>query len=292
MKVTVKKTPRATGTALHCLLACEIQLVIAPIFFHFTVMRTPFRTPNSLGAVCRLSLASLLCAVVPAQAAVPTAPDDAKESAPNAAPTTTTAVQDESRFSQPLPLPDEMDEDEADENFTNDTPRPNAPRASNKPRVEETAQRRQQREQRELGLRRLMVTFGVDEHEAQDEVMDFIARETRARAQVKRQSTRLYALVSTPNAGNDEIADALSDYRTALANERERRAQSEDALNARIGFRNQPRLEAFLALSGLIGDGPLALPLNTRQRPAVENRALASKRPAPMMPPVAPKVNR
>ena len=113
----------------------------------------------------------------------------------------------------------------------------------------------------------MMSSLGFDDRATQDEVLRYIASETRVKDAVRRKANDIYRALQDPNRSDKEVRILLAQYNSVVIYDRERRRAAEDALNDRIHFRDQPRLEAMLTLFGVIGDSPLRLPANpTRLR--------------------------
>ena len=146
---------------------------------------------------------------------------------------------------------------------TTDDPKP--PPASP---TQNAAQRREaQRLAQERRVRDLMVGFGVIDAGVQDALLAHIGAQVRARTRVRQLGVELYQALRRPALANEEVRRLLNDYQVALEADGGERARAEEALNNRIGFRDQPRLEAMLMLFGIIGDNPVIMPFGLNRPP-------------------------
>lgn len=107
----------------------------------------------------------------------------------------------------------------------------------------------------------MMTSMGFGDRALQDEVLRHIAVEVRERGQVRRKAQEIYNALRDPARPDAEVRDLLRQYQIVVEADRARRRLAEDALNERIHFRGNPRLEAMLTLFGAIGDAPTALPV-------------------------------
>lgn len=105
-----------------------------------------------------------------------------------------------------------------------------------------------------------MTSMGFGDRTLQDEVLRHIAVEVRERGLVRRRAQQMLNALRDPNQSQDEVRVLLRDYQLVVEADRARRRSAENALNERINFRENPRLEAMLILFGAIGDAPIALP--------------------------------
>ena len=110
----------------------------------------------------------------------------------------------------------------------------------------------------------MMGSLGFDDRAVQNEVLSFIAAETRARDGVRRKANDIYLALRDPNRSDKEVRILLLQYASVVSADRERRDAAEEALNDRIHFRDQPRLEAMLTLFGVIGECAATLALKPR----------------------------
>lgn len=110
-------------------------------------------------------------------------------------------------------------------------------------------------------MRRMMIRLGCDQPPVQDAIIAFIADETRARRPLRDQSRKLFQALRSENGAVDaNVETLLADFRIALEQDKARHQVGEAALDQRINFKSNPRLEAMLLLFGVIGDGPTFFP--------------------------------
>ena len=134
-------------------------------------------------------------------------------------------------------------------------------------RREENRRRATEKQARiEREMRQMMSRLGCDETRVQDAIIVYIAGETRARRPLRDQSRKLFQALrardAMPNAQSTdaEIETLLTDFRAALEQDKARHQVGEAALDQKINFRGNARLEAMLLLFGVIGDGPTFFP--------------------------------
>ena len=130
------------------------------------------------------------------------------------------------------------------------------PRTSRRPRAT-PAERRTQLEAR---LREMMQNLGVSAPATQEAVIAYLAEEEAGRTEVREAARRLLSGVRR-DAPPERMRDLISAYQSALAAESKRRIAAQSALDAKIGFSVDTRLEAVLWLSGVLGEGGGALPM-------------------------------
>ena len=127
------------------------------------------------------------------------------------------------------------------------------------------ARQKRERARQEQRLRRTMASLGFTDRALQDEVLRAIADETKERDGVRRKANELLRGLRDKNKTDEEVRILLERYQNALAADRTRRKISEDNLNARVGWRDKPRLEAMLVLFGVVGDSPVSVPARPRR---------------------------
>lgn len=116
-------------------------------------------------------------------------------------------------------------------------------------------------QQREQKMRELMADYGVAEPAVQDAVIAYMASEAQAQRPVRIQGRKLIdalkARAADANAVPDEQMRVLvADFRMAVEADRDRITEAEAALDDKIGYSKDPRLEAVLMLLGIIGNAP------------------------------------
>lgn len=110
----------------------------------------------------------------------------------------------------------------------------------------------QMRQMRDEMMKTQMTALAVPEA-AQTTILAYAqARETAA-APLRAQARTLQEGLAN-NISAEVATRQLTEMRAAIAAEKTRRAAAEKELNTAVGYTKSPQLEAFLTLSGLIGD--------------------------------------
>jgi uncharacterized membrane protein YgcG len=137
---------------------------------------------------------------------------------------------------------------------------PNQPqggRGGNRPNFGNMSpEQRQQwmQQQREQGLRATLTRAGFADVALQGAVVDFANAQDTATQTLQDKARQLNQAVRDPNSTNEAIATLLADFRAAVAAEKARRATALTGLDEDTSYTKNPRLEALLTLSGIIGD--------------------------------------
>jgi hypothetical protein len=168
------------------------------------------------------------------------------------------------------------------DNYTPSIPSPPPQSSEKMPRNEEfpsgNRQRAQERQQRlENQMRQAMSNLGCSDIPTQDAIISYIGADMRARRGLQAQSRRLLTALRSKDLPDVEIARMVSDFRTAVEADKQRRTASEAALDGRIRYSQNSRLEAMLLLFGVIGESPLLSVMREASVPAPENRNAAPR---------------
>ena len=107
---------------------------------------------------------------------------------------------------------------------------------------------------REQTIRLMMSNAGFTEKAVQDEVIAFAKVQNNATEKLSEQNRKMFDGLREQNAPAAQLSALMNDYRAAQEDENARRKTSLDALDAKLNYRKQPRLEAVLTTLGLIGD--------------------------------------
>jgi hypothetical protein len=121
--------------------------------------------------------------------------------------------------------------------------------------------KRDQRNMLEGRLRGLMVSLGVQDPGIQDALVSYLEQDEKSKSEVRDASRRIFVALKrgvTP----DRMRDLIASYKSALDNDRERRKQAQASLDAKIGYSNNPNLEALLWVTGVLGDGGVVVTIN------------------------------
>lgn len=136
----------------------------------------------------------------------------------------------------------------------NNAPKAENPAARNRPN---RGGNKDNRRTPEENVRQIMTQAGVNDAATQTAILDYIKADMEARAPLREQGKTLYNALQGGAVTDDQLLALVTDYRSAQQAETERRKQSQADLDAKINYTKNPRLEAMLLLTGLIGDGPM-----------------------------------
>ena len=122
-----------------------------------------------------------------------------------------------------------------------------------------TAAQRQQleaqnRRWREMQTRQTLIMAGVLDAPTQTTLVAFLGQEEAARQKLRDKWDALLKAVSDNATTDAQIAGLLNDFRAAVDEERARREAARTALDTKLGLATNPRLDAQLMTSGLLGD--------------------------------------
>jgi len=139
-------------------------------------------------------------------------------------------------------------------------------------------------------LRAQLVRIGVTDATQQDAILGFINSEIQARGALMAKGRDFSNSLRDDAVDDKQVATLLNDYDASLDDDAARHAKALAALKAQIDFPTHPKVEAFLTLLGLVGNGPSVL-MNifggmTRQRPVAgtPNAGAADGNAAPAVP--------
>lgn len=132
------------------------------------------------------------------------------------------------------------------------------------PETATIAQRKQltpeeRRQQTEDKLRALMVNLGINGAATQDAIINYLAQDELAHANLREAEKRLLAGLRR-DVPPERMRDLLADYRKAIETDRDNRAIAQRNLDARVGYSLDLKLEAVLWLMGVLGAGASKLP--------------------------------
>lgn len=138
----------------------------------------------------------------------------------------------------------------------------NAPKAANpnnrpvRPQLTREQREAQREEQRQRQMTRQLERIGVTAEDQQTAVMDYIKGEADASDELEKSSRDLATAMRTEAVTDQQVATLLNNYNVALEDNRARRKTAQKKLGESVDLLKNPRLEAFLTLSGLYGDAP------------------------------------
>jgi len=113
----------------------------------------------------------------------------------------------------------------------------------------------------ENAVRGLMTQTGFPDAAVQDAVIAHMQSEARARNPLRRSGEKLFVALQSPDVSDEKMNALLKKFQDALEADDKRREAAEVALDAKIGYAKNPRLQSMLVLFGIIGDGALFVPL-------------------------------
>jgi len=111
----------------------------------------------------------------------------------------------------------------------------------------------QMQQRREQNLRRMLTQANFADKELQDAVVAFANARDAERRTSQDTINRLQEALRN-NASDEEIGVLLGAVRADLATAKTRQEAALNELDQKIGFREEPRLEAVLVLSGVTGE--------------------------------------
>jgi hypothetical protein len=139
----------------------------------------------------------------------------------------------------------------------NNAPKGENPPPRNRPNRPGRGDNNENRRSPEDNVRRMLAQAGVDDAATQTAVLDYIKTDMEARGPLREQGAKIFRALREGAVTDDQLLALVTDYRAAQQAEKARREQAEANLDAKINYSKNPRLEAMLLLSGLIGDGPM-----------------------------------
>ncbi|HVF11233.1 MAG TPA: hypothetical protein VNA16_10540, partial [Abditibacteriaceae bacterium] len=106
----------------------------------------------------------------------------------------------------------------------------------------------------------------------QDAIIVHIEEEARAQRPLRQQGRKLLSALQARTADGNAVTDEqmrtlLTAFQAALEDDLDRTLAAEAALDEKIGYTRNPRLEAMLILLGLIGNGPPVMALGIPGQP-------------------------
>lgn len=106
-------------------------------------------------------------------------------------------------------------------------------------------------------MRQMLTQAGVNDATTQTAVLDYIEADMEARRPLREQGNKIFRALRDGAVTNDQLDALVTDYRSAQQAETARREKAQTDLDTKINYSKNPRLEAVLLLSGLVGDGPM-----------------------------------
>jgi hypothetical protein len=139
-------------------------------------------------------------------------------------------------------------EGDGDGNRRGNNPNRNADRAA-----QNRAQEGERRAMFTSRIREMLTKAGFPEVATQDAIIAYIASEEEAKGAL-RMATRRLAGSLRREAPPERLKDLLAEYKKANDAEKKRKETARADLDTKISFSKNPRLEAILLISGILGD--------------------------------------
>lgn len=114
--------------------------------------------------------------------------------------------------------------------------------------------RGEQRRKSEEGIRQMLAQSGLEDAVLQDTVLEYVREDLEARKPLREQGAKLLRVLRDGTLTEEQLSALVADYRTAQLEEKVRQENAQKMLDEKINFSKNPRLEAMLLLSGLIGE--------------------------------------
>ncbi len=108
-------------------------------------------------------------------------------------------------------------------------------------------------DKREAWVRQVLVASGFTDAEVQTSIIDFIRAQEQARAPLRIAAFALSKSLVNPALTDEQLKATLAAYRDAVARDQERYDQQLAALDEKINYSTQPRLELLLSALGVLG---------------------------------------
>jgi len=118
----------------------------------------------------------------------------------------------------------------------------------------------------EQRMRDMMTRSGISVPATQDAILEFLREDELSKRTVREAGRRLWNGIHR-DVPAERLRALLSDYQKALEEAREGRVRSQTALDARVGYSLNARLESLLWLLGVLGEGQNILVLPAPPRP-------------------------
>ena len=104
----------------------------------------------------------------------------------------------------------------------------------------------------EDNVRQMLTQAGVNDAATQTAILDYVKADIDARAPLRDQGKKILQALRDGAVTDDQLLALVTDYRAAQQAERTRRTQAEAALDAKINYSKNPRLESVLLNIGAL----------------------------------------
>jgi hypothetical protein len=108
-------------------------------------------------------------------------------------------------------------------------------------------------QQRWSWIRQTFVSSGFVDTGVQDAVIAFMQAQDNARQPLRAMARALTTRLVNPAATDEQLKAQLATFREAVEQDAERYQQGLQALDARVNYSTQPRLETLLTVLGVVG---------------------------------------
>jgi hypothetical protein len=98
---------------------------------------------------------------------------------------------------------------------------------------------------------------GITDIEQQEAIITYTKEEQEADTKIRQKGQELQRVIRADTLSNAQLVALVNEYHVALEENKERHTKALAKLKEAIDFNTNPRIEAFLMLSGLYGDGPV-----------------------------------
>lgn len=108
-------------------------------------------------------------------------------------------------------------------------------------------------QRREAWVRQVMVASGFTDVEVQNSIIAFIRTQEATRAPLRMATFALSQSLVNPALTDEQLKTTVGNFRDSVAKDQERYNQELGALDERINYTTQPRLELLLEVIGVLG---------------------------------------
>ena len=112
----------------------------------------------------------------------------------------------------------------------------------------------QNRQMRDIQQRQSLTMAGVTETAAQDAIIAFLKEQDAASQKLRARWNAVIQAAADTATTDTKMATVLNEFRSAVEDERSRRETSRSALATTLDLAKNPRLDAQLMISGVLGD--------------------------------------
>lgn len=147
----------------------------------------------------------------------------------------------------------------------------NAPKAVNPQNRRPADVTQRQKLAQEERVRNQLKRFGSVDDKQLDAVVVFVNGEMTARDTLVEKGTKLNQVLKNDALTTGQIAAALNDYQAALDDDKSRHDKAVMEMQKSVDLAKMPRVEAWLTLTGLVGNGPEVVMAGPRRLRVREN---------------------